>query len=210
MKKYAIIGAGGFAKEVYSCLEQTLICKGILALEYKIDFVVEDDYFSEIKLYDSCVYKLSAYNFSDCDVFIGIGDGNVRRRISEMLEGIKFGILIHPSAHVGKNIHLSEGTIVTQNVVLTCDIKIGKHAHLNLNTTIGHDSEIGDYFTSAPNVNVSGKCLIGNNVYLGTQASIRDCIRISDNVTVGMGGVVVKDILEEGIYIGVPVKKNSL
>lgn len=90
---------------------------------------------------------------------------------------------------------------------MTCNIKIGKHAHLNLHTTIGHDCIIGDYFTTAPATNISGNCEFGECVYFGTNSSVRQGIKICDNVTIGMGGIVVKNINEEGVYIGNPVKK---
>ena len=34
-----------------------------------------------------------------------------------------------------------------------------------------------------------------------------DGIEIEDEITIGAGGVVVRDILEKGTYVGVPVKK---
>jgi UDP-3-O-[3-hydroxymyristoyl] glucosamine N-acyltransferase len=87
------------------------------------------------------------------------------------------------------------------------DVKIGKHAHLNLHTTIGHDCRIGDYFTTAPGVKVSGNCNLGDCVYLGTNSSIREKINICNNVTIGLGSGVVKHILEPGTYVGLPTKK---
>lgn len=207
MKKFAIIGAGGFAKEVFCCLQQTMAAKGMAGNAYQVDFVVDDNYYTEGLILGCNVYKLSEYQFETNECFIAIADAPVRKKISERFSQLNYGILIHPSASVGMNVSLKPGTIITQNVVLTCDISVGKHAHFNLNTTVGHDTVIGDFFTSAPNVNISGKCHIGNNVYLGTQASVRDQISIADNVVIGMGGVVIKNIDEPGIYTGVPVKK---
>jgi acetyltransferase-like isoleucine patch superfamily enzyme len=47
---------------------------------------------------------------------------------------------------------------------------------------------------------------IGNNVSIGTNATILP-ITITDNVVVGAGSVVTKDILESGIYAGNPARK---
>jgi len=44
-------------------------------------------------------------------------------------------------------------------------------------------------------------------VYFGTNSCVRQKITICDNVTIGMGGVVVKNITEPGVYIGNPVQK---
>ena len=62
-------------------------------------------------------------------------------------------------------------------------------------------------FTPNSTMNISGNCNIGNNVYIGTGASIKQGVSIASNTTIGMGAVVVKDILEEGTYIGNPAKK---
>jgi acetyltransferase-like isoleucine patch superfamily enzyme len=47
---------------------------------------------------------------------------------------------------------------------------------------------------------------IGNNVSLGTNATILP-VKITNNVIVGAGAVVTKDLLEPGFYVGNPAKK---
>ena len=47
---------------------------------------------------------------------------------------------------------------------------------------------------------------IGNKVSIGTNATILP-VRIVDNVVIGAGSVVTKDILEPGIYAGNPAHK---
>src|SRR5690606_21067889 len=118
-----------------------------------------------------------------------------------------YATLIHPSAIIMDDVEIAEGSIITAGCILTCNIRIGRHAHLNLHTTVGHDCRIGDYFTTAPGAHISGECEIGNCVYFGTNASVRQGIKITDETTIGMGGVVVKNIDDKGVYIGNPLKK---
>jgi hypothetical protein len=66
---------------------------------------------------------------------------------------------------------------------------------------------IKDFFTSSPGVNISGNCKIGNNVYIGTNSSVKENISICDEVIIGMQSSVIKSINEKGIYIGSPVSK---
>ena len=47
---------------------------------------------------------------------------------------------------------------------------------------------------------------IGNNVSIGTNATILP-VKIVDNVVIGAGSVVTKDILLPGTYAGNPAKK---
>ena len=72
---------------------------------------------------------------------------------------------------------------------------------------IGHDTIVGDYFSSMPGSIISGNCTIGDSVYLGTNSSVREKITICDNVTVGLNSGVVKNINKSGTYVGLPSKK---
>jgi acetyltransferase-like isoleucine patch superfamily enzyme len=48
--------------------------------------------------------------------------------------------------------------------------------------------------------------IIGENVSIGTNSTILP-VNITDNVVIGAGAVVTKDIVEQGIYAGNPAKK---
>jgi UDP-3-O-[3-hydroxymyristoyl] glucosamine N-acyltransferase len=97
--------------------------------------------------------------------------------------------------------------VICAGSIITTNVKIGRHAHINLITTIGHDCSIGDYFTTAPGVQISGNVLIEDRVYFGTRSCIKQKISVCDDVTIGMNSGVIKDIKEPGTYIGTPAKK---
>ena len=50
------------------------------------------------------------------------------------------------------------------------------------------------------------KTLIGNQVSIGSNATVLP-VEICDNVVIGAGSVVTKNILEPGVYAGNPAKK---
>jgi acetyltransferase-like isoleucine patch superfamily enzyme len=52
------------------------------------------------------------------------------------------------------------------------------------------------------------KTLIGNRVSIGSNATILP-VSICDQVVIGAGAVVTKDIKESGVYAGNPAKKIS-
>jgi sugar O-acyltransferase (sialic acid O-acetyltransferase NeuD family) len=206
-KKIGIIGAGGFGKETLCCLIDS-IANTSLKIEDIACFLVSDEHLETDFLLGIPVVPLSKFQPKNYDVVVAVGDPANRRKIVEKLpKKTTFTTIIHPKASISKWVDIGEGSIITAGAVLTCDIKIGKHAHINLHTSIGHDCQIGDYFTSAPAANISGHCHFGDGVYIGTNASIREKISICSNVTIGMGGIVVKNIDESGVYIGNPLKK---
>jgi sugar O-acyltransferase (sialic acid O-acetyltransferase NeuD family) len=206
-KKICIIGAGGFAKEALCCLIDEMASSN-RNMEEIACFMVNDVDYSEQKIMGIDVIPQSTFDPSIYNVVIAIADPLSRKRVAETLPSTTtYTTIIHPSAVISKWVEIGVGSIITAGTILTCNINIGKHAHLNLHTTVGHDCVIGDFFTTAPATNISGNCSFGNCVYFGTNAAVRQGVRIVDNVTIGMGGVVVKDITEEGVYIGNPLKK---
>lgn len=206
-KKVCIVGAGGFGRETLCCFIDSLKGKTELIKDLAC-FMVDDDFFIEEEIMGVDVIPRSEFNPEKYEVVVAVGDPLHRQKIVETLPAnTVFTRIIHPSALVSKWVEIGEGSIVTAGVIITCGIKIGKHAHLNLHTSIGHDTVIGDFFTTAPGSRVSGNCNIADNVYLGTNTSIKQGITVTSNVTIGMGGIVIKDIIEEGVYVGNPIRK---
>ena len=99
------------------------------------------------------------------------------------------------------------GNIICAGTIATVNIKINNFNIINLDCTIGHDDVLTDFITVYPSVNISGNTTINEVVEIGTGTQIIQGKNICSNVIIGAGAVVVKDIEEEGTYIGIPVKK---
>jgi sugar O-acyltransferase (sialic acid O-acetyltransferase NeuD family) len=206
-KKICIVGIGGFGREVLCCLMDALDLS-INEIATHACFMVSDHFYKEQKVLGVEVIRESQFDPTLFDVVIGVGDPLARQKmVSQLPKETTYATIIHPSVVMSPWVEIGEGSVITAGCILTCNIKIGAHAHLNLHTTIGHDCVIADFFTSAPGANISGNCNFGECVYFGTNASVRQGINICENVTIGMGGVVVKDIVESGVYVGLPLRK---
>jgi sugar O-acyltransferase (sialic acid O-acetyltransferase NeuD family) len=206
-RKICIAGAGGFGRETLCCLVDSLAGSG-KKIEDVACFMEKDEVYKQTHIHGIEVIRQSQFDPEKYEVVVAIGPPAIRKKVVESLpQETRFATIIHPSAVISQWVSIGEGSIVTAGSILTCDIRIGRHAHFNLHTTIGHDVVAGDYFTTAPAVNISGNCRFGDCVYFGTNAGIREGITVCSNVTIGLGGVVVKDITEPGTYVGSPVKK---
>ncbi len=206
-RKLCIVGAGGFGREILSSFKDSFLLQE-KRIENEVVFLDDNPKLQNGKVMGIPVIQTQDFNPLEYEVVIAVGDPNTRKKIVESLpQETNYTTLIHPTAIVLDDCEIGEGSIITAGCIVTCNIKIGKHTHLNLNTTVGHDCVIGDFFTTAPGTHISGECEFGNCVYFGTNASVRQGVGICDDVTIGMGGVVVKDIKEKGVYIGNPLKK---
>ena len=189
--KLALFGYGGHAREVASQIDQ------------KVTFFVDDEYTNDV------ANPISKFNPEEYVMMVAVADSKDRFDIVQKLpKETQYFTYIHPTVLIlDDNIELGEGSFIGANSILTTNIKIGKHAILNRGNHIGHDCQIGDYFSAMPNAVVGGNVTIGDKVYMGSCSNIREKINISNNITIGMNAAVVKNLIDEHIYIGVPAKK---
>lgn len=93
--------------------------------------------------------------------------------------------------------------------------KIGKNsifAYGGIGTVIHKDAVIGENVMIGPNVVIGGRSgqlppKIHDNVKIGANACILGNIVVKKNSQIGAGAVVLKDINEGEIWVGVPAKK---
>jgi sugar O-acyltransferase (sialic acid O-acetyltransferase NeuD family) len=189
-----LIGAGGFAREV--------LAEVLLQTKLNLKCFVDDEYWVE------GLYKISEFEPESQSALIAVGNPvDKKALLAKLPENTQFWNYISPRAYVN-NLKMGMGNFICAGVIITTNVTIGNHVHLNLQTTIGHDSVIGDFVTTAPSVNISGNVTIGNGVYLGTKSCIREKISICDDVVLGLNAGVVSDIEEIGVYVGTPAKKR--
>ncbi len=139
------------------------------------------------------------------------------------IKNVKFGenvTIVEPVNIYGCEI--GDNTFVGPFVEIQKDVKIGKNTRIQSHTFICELVTIGDNCFIAHGVMfindlfqeghpARGKkelwksTTIGNNVSIGSNATILP-VNITDNVVIGAGAVVTKDITESGVYVGNPAK----
>ncbi len=118
---------------------------------------------------------------------------------------------------IGDNTFIGPFVEIQKNVTIGKNCKIQSHAFICELVTIGDNCFIShgvmfinDLFKDrgpADGDRTKWKeTVVGNNVSIGTNATILP-VRICDNVVIGAGAVVTKDITEPGIYVGNPARK---
>lgn len=205
MKSILIIGAGGLGKEVVDLIRDIGGYEIVGFLDDSKD--KKDKIVNGIPVLDT-VDRLERYGNVE-DIAIAIANPSARRRIYEYSRTMRFQYpnLIHPTVVSGSNVKMGKGNIVGAYSILSTDVVLHDFITINPQCGIGHESKVGSFTTLYWNVNIGGNAFILENCELGSKACVIQGLRISDNVVLGAGAVVVKNIDESGIYAGVPVRK---
>ena len=209
MKNIVIIGAGGFGREVAWLIEDI----NKVNKQWNLLGFIDENIKNHGKVVNG--YKvLGGFEFlenkNDIYYVCAIGKSSIRKRVVEdkcdNLK-IKAATLIHPSVIMSNNFNtIGEGSIVCAANVLTVNISIGKHSIINLDCTIGHDVKMGNFSTIYPSSNISGECIIGECTEVGTGTQVIQGKKIGDNCILGAGSVVINDINENCVVVGIPAK----
>jgi sugar O-acyltransferase (sialic acid O-acetyltransferase NeuD family) len=129
----------------------------------------------------------------DVEYVIGIGDGDVRRRLAELagLCGRRAAVVIHPTASFGRDVEMAPGVVLAAGSRITTHVHLGAHAQVNVNASISHDCVVAPYATVSPGATICGNVRLGEGVLVGAGATILPGLSIGDWSTIGAGAVVV-------------------
>jgi sugar O-acyltransferase (sialic acid O-acetyltransferase NeuD family) len=203
-----ILGAGGFAREVLDVFDAANAAKASFDV---LGYIVDTEYVESGKVINGKPI-LGDYEWlrgkPAIKCICGVGAPEVRFRMINRVHEIGAGFcsIIHPGAIMSSWNTIGEGSVITAGCILTNQIRIGNHVHVNLDCTIGHDAVLQDFVTLAPGVHVSGKVNIEEGSYIGTGVNIIEGKRIGAWSVVGAGSTVIRDIPENATAVGVPAQ----
>ena len=209
MQSIVILGAGGFGREVLDIL----LAQNKISKKWKILGFVDENPELEGEILNGYPVLgsfewFSKANTKEINVVCAIGDNISKKKVVEKAKslGLKFTNVIHPTVVKTDFVTLGEGVIICAGCILTNRITIGNHVIINLDVTIGHDTVIEDFCNLNPGVHINGRNKICTGAYIGTGAVTIQDITIGQWSTIGAGAVVVKDIPDKVVAVGVPAK----
>jgi sugar O-acyltransferase (sialic acid O-acetyltransferase NeuD family) len=151
--------------------------------------------------------------FPDAAMLPAVGDGATRAHLAGRIAAVArtTPTLLHPTVVRATTAAIGPGTVVFAGCVLSVDVVLGAHVHLNLHCTVSHDSVLEDFVTLAPGVRVCGHVRIGRGASIGAGATVINGrpdrpLGIGAGAVVGAGACVVRDVPAGSTVVGVPAR----
>jgi sugar O-acyltransferase (sialic acid O-acetyltransferase NeuD family) len=141
-------------------------------------------------------------------VAIGYKHMKFRREVfMKFKDTIPFASVIHPTANIDSSCFIGKGCFILPGCVLDRNVKINDNVVLNTACIVAHDSEVGAHSFLSPAIKMAGFSKIQECCIIGINATIIDNVVISDEIQIGAGAIVIKSLMEKGLYIGCPAHK---
>ena len=203
------LGAGGHAKVVIEILQLMAGCELVGLLDRNKELWGTDVLGVPVLGNDDLLPKL--YNRGVGHAFIGlgtVGDTRPRRQLYEKARRQRFQIVsaIHRQAIIAPSAEIGHGPTVMAGAVINAAARLGDNVIVNTGAIVEHDCVVGNNVHIATGARLASTVYVGDGAHIGLGASVRQCIRIGRNAIVGAGSVVVDDVPDNVVVVGVPAR----
>lgn len=211
MIELVVVGAGGHGRELLDVLH---VARDAGHDWHVIGTVDDDPDPNRARLQRLGITHLGPVSWLEehpCHYALGVGTSAVRRKLATRLaaSGATSVTVVHPGASVGSDTHLGTGVVIYERSVVTTNVTIGQHTHLNVACAVQHDTGVGAFTQFSPGVLINGDCTIGDDVFLGTGAIVTRGCRVGDGARIGAGAVVLHDVEPGTTVVGIPARPTA-
>ena len=115
--------------------------------------------------------------------------------------------LVDPSAFVSRTATIGRGCVIYPHCFIGLNARVGDVVFALSGCVINHDDVIGDRVTLASRAALAGEVTVEPDCYLGQGCLIREKLTIGHGSLIGMGAVVVEDVLPNSVMAGNPARR---
>jgi sugar O-acyltransferase (sialic acid O-acetyltransferase NeuD family) len=210
MKNLVIIGASGFAREMY---DLALACYGSQS-DFRVKGFLSDNPSNiEAMGYPPVLNTVTAYEPEENDVFFcAIGNLYHRRKTVEIIlsKGGVFINLIHPTAIISPSVKLGIGVGIKAYCVLASDVTVEDFTFLQSSVIMGHDVHVGRFCQVNSFAFFAGYVRVHDMVSVNAGVRIIQNVVVEEEAVVGIGSVVLNRVRKNSTVFGNPAKRIVL
>jgi len=139
-----IIGAGGLGRELAAAVMLPELATKFTLRGFIDDNFAIGDVVNGIPVSGGLAWLTQQKGLS---LYIAIGNGQVRKNISQQLQHFVFPCIIHPAVNEPDDffVRIGNGSYLAAGCVLTTNILIGRFTLILPGCTLSHDTTIGDF-----------------------------------------------------------------
>ncbi len=115
--------------------------------------------------------------------------------------------LVDPSAFVSRTATIGRGCVIYPHCFIGLNARVGDFVFALSGCVINHDDVLGDRVTLASRAALAGEVTIEPDCYLGQGCLVREQLRIGRGSLIGMGAVVVEEVLPNSVMAGNPARR---
>lgn len=206
MKKLALIGVGGHGDA---------ICPYINYEEYELVGYFDDKPITthnKLPVIGKVEQVISYLESNEIDaVFIAIGHNGARKQIFDRIAENHYDKIINiisPTATIlNPELLKGRGIFIGHEAFVGALVEVSDNVIINTKSIVEHNSIIKSHCNVAPASVILGSVTLEEAVYIGASVTVKQLLNIAPFATVGAGAVVVKNIEDDGVYVGVPAKR---
>ena len=143
--------------------------------------------------------------------FVGLGSiGDARPRTALYAKardhGFEIVSAVHPEATVSPSAEVGHGPTIMAAAVINAEARLGDNVIVNTGALVEHDCVLADHVHIATGARLASEVQVGEGAHVGVGASVRQGIQIGERAIVGAGAVVVADVPDGIVVVGVPAR----
>lgn len=143
----------------------------------------------------------------ETNVAICVGSSRLRRRIAEKLSAnpwLQFPNLFLANTCVCPDVQMGRGNIISMDCRVSTNVVMGDFNFFNMGACVCHDGILGDYVTLSPDVRLAGNVTVESGSEIGMGTRVIQGLHIGSNAVTGAGSVVIRDVPQGVVAVGVP------
>lgn len=139
---------------------------------------------------------------------VAVGDNEKRCQIADYLKSKNFKLInaIHPQASIATNVFLGTNITINAGAIVSTYATIEDNVIINTGAIIEHDNIIRNGAHIASGVKLAGGIEVGERTLVGIGATAIQYLKIGKNSVIGAGAVVLHDIEDNVVAVGIPAK----